>query len=384
MSTMKKDFNLNIILMYVIAPVLLMISCHKQDNGVPPPKTDSSFSLLGVIEKYYKVTNTKVDGKFMFESNLCNNDPSLTNISLAGGIFYDKNGNLQTGGGQISIGDNKWMPNAQGTYGFDKVLPQQGLFGTNVTFTLKPPSAQSNNQSRSSGASASTLTTTLYSPLAISITNVPPQTSLTLVPYQNTLLQWNTDPKDSNGVIVIAEFLPGRYVNKTTLSQGYTYLMEKSMLVPDNGSTSIPWSFFSMFPAGGHVILWVARGNYSIAANGTYNYQVGGYTAAAVWDVKVPASPALVSGSSYISAPYQVKFTNNSTGLIYTMILNPSSSGSIQIPVGTYSVGFFPNSGVTINTTFYVNGLSASGYGTTFYNVNMPTGTSSYVRIGIP
>lgn len=101
-----KKFKLQTLSLLIIAIVLLTMSCNKNKDTVAPT-IDDHFTLLGVIEKYYKVFNTKVDGKFMFESNLTNNDPALTNISLGGGIFYDKNGNAQTGGGLVSIGNNQ-------------------------------------------------------------------------------------------------------------------------------------------------------------------------------------------------------------------------------------------------------------------------------------
>src|SRR6185312_11351419 len=153
------------------------------------------------------------------------------------------------------------------------------------------------------------------------------------------------DPNDSNGVIVIAEFLPGRYVNKTTLSEGFTQLMEKTMLVPDNGSTSIPWSFFSIFPVEGHIILWIAIGNYSIASDGTYNYQVGGYTAAAVWDVKVPAPPDV---SIYCEDDHgtdvTVLFHNTGTGQDYSFTAYAHDSGNLgDVPPGNYNITLTPN-----------------------------------------
>ena len=88
---------------------------------------------------------------------------------------------------------------------------------------------------------------------------------------------------------IVAEYLPGRYVNRDLAAAGVQTPMDNSIHVPDNGSYAIPWSFFSGYHAGAHIILWVARGNFDIAANGTYNYKVGGYTAAAIWDVLVPA-----------------------------------------------------------------------------------------------
>jgi hypothetical protein len=266
----------------------------------------------------------------MFESNLSNNDPKLTDIVLAGGIFYDTSGNAQTGGGQVSIGNHTFTPNERGQYGFDKSLPQNGLYGTNVTFTLKPPKPNTGNSSTagiSSGRTTQTtgpivvadptVTATIYSPAAISITNVAAMTPVTLTSNTFTTLTWNADPNNPNGVVIIAEYLPSRYINKNALAAGNATMMENSMNVTDNGSVSIPWSFFSQFPVGGHIILWVARGNYTIAANGDYNYLVGGYTAAAVWDVSIPV-PTLINGSNVFN------FTSTTT----------NGSGTITAPAG--------------------------------------------------
>ncbi len=365
---MKKKYKFQTILLLVIAVVFLTTSCHKQkDKDYVAPKTDDNFSLLGIIERYYKVTNTKVDGKFMFESNLCNNDPTLTNISLAGGIFYDKNGNPQTGGGLVSIGDNKWMPNSHGTYGFDKALPQKSLFGHDVTFTLTPPSQLTTI------AGTNTVTTTLYSPQPISITNVPPRTSVILVPYQNTTITWNADPNNPNGVIIIAEYLPSRYTNKSALSAGNTHVIESSMLVQDNGSTSIPWSFFSNFPAIGHIILWVARGNYTIAGDGTYNYQVGGYTAAAVWDVIVPTTPDVsIYGENDHGTSVTIQLHNVASGQDYWFTVYAHDSGILgDVPPGNYNITLTPNASGWFS---YLVGCGYSNNGPdaiTFYGVDI-------------
>jgi hypothetical protein len=292
---MKYYNNSKVSLLILSAILLALTSCSKKKEiiKVPPDATEQGADLLSIIESYYKFSTVKPDGKLMFESNLCNNDPQLTNIALVGGVFYDKQGNVETGGGPVSIGSYQLTANSKGTYGFDKMLPQKGLFGTKVTFTVNNKS----NGNGQSGNSQNTATATLYSPQPISVTNVPPRTPINLVANTATAINWNTDPNNPNGVIIIGEYLPTRYMNKKSLSAGYSKMIESSIQVPDNGSTSIPWSFFSKFPQGGHIILWVARGNYTILANGRYSYQVGGYTAASVWDVRLPILPTAITGT---------------------------------------------------------------------------------------
>lgn len=90
--------------------------------------------------------------------------------------------------------------------------------------------------------------------------------------------------------------------------------------------------------------------------------------------------PITVTGSSYIIYPYVVRFTNVSTSNVYYMYLYPNSNSSTQMPPGTYNIDFYPYSGSTVYTTFYVNYYSSSGYGANFYNINIASG--SWVRIG--
>lgn len=297
-------YNKKLFVFSLLLSILLVIcaSCSKKKEITKTsPASAESTDLLSIIEKYYKFSTIKPDGKIMFQSNLTNNDPSLINTAVIGGVFYDKDGNVDKSPGKISIGGYQLTPSENGTYGFDKVLPQKGLFGTNVTFTVN----KGNSNLAASSRIQNVATATLYSPQPISITNVAPRTPINLVTNTATTITWNADPNNPNGVIIIGEYLPTRYMNKKSLTAGYSKMIESSKQVPDNGSTSIPWSFFSTFPPGGHIILWVARGNYTILANGTYSYQVGGYTAAAVWDVRVPIPPTgftVTSGSSTYSS----------------------------------------------------------------------------------
>lgn len=78
------------------------------------------------------------------------------------------------------------------------------------------------------------------------------------------------------------------------------------------------------------------------------------------------------------SVPYNLRFTNNSTGITYAFTLSPNTTQFSTVgllPNGTYSVTFYPQS-TGLSSTFVVGGTSASGYTTyTFYNINV-SGTS--------
>jgi hypothetical protein len=168
----------------------------------------------------------------------------------------------------------------------------------------------------------------------------------------------------------MAEYIPSRSPNRNIAAAGATTLIENSELVADNGSTSVPWSFFSGYPAGGHIILWVARGAYTVASDSTYNYIVGGYTAAAVWDVVVPATPPTITASNYVSVSgFTVTYTNTAT-LVKTYFTIPTGGGKLgTLPAGTYNINFSKPSNTTKYAFASCDGSSVTGTSATFNNV---------------
>jgi hypothetical protein len=318
-------------LYFFLICIITLCAC-KKNKEVTNASAANNTDLLSVIENYYKLTTTRLDGKFIFESNLCDNDPSHTDIVTAGGAFYDRQGNAVNNGGGVII-NNMTLSDYNGTFLLKNAVSQNGLYGTNVKFSVKPPS---DGLTRATTTDA---TATLYSPLPISITNIQPGNSLVLRPNMPTYITWNADANNPNGVVIMAEYIPSRSPNRNIASGGATRLIENSQLVSDNGSYSIPWNFFAFYPVGGHVILWVARGNYTIASNGVYNYEVGGYTAAAVWDVIVPATlPTIIATNIAGVTGFTAKYTNTATGVQTTFSI-PGSGGSLgTLTPGNYNV----------------------------------------------
>lgn len=78
-----------------------------------------------------------------------------------------------------------------------------------------------------------------------------------------------------------------------------------------------------------------------------------------------------VQGYNSQSSTYNLKLTNNSTGLIYyfTLTANTFSSATLgQVPSGIYTVLFYP-SGVPVTCTYDINGFTYFGTGATFNNI---------------
>jgi YD repeat-containing protein len=84
---------------------------------------------------------------------------------------------------------------------------------------------------------------------------------------------------------------------------------------------------------------------------------------------------ATVNATNSKTAPYNVRFTNNTTGENFPFTIPANSSLTAYIPLGTYTVLFYP-AGTALNCTFSVNGSSQSGTGATFNNVSMTSSST--------
>lgn len=343
--------NIARLLLLPCTAITVLYGCTKLDSK----RVVDNSSILSVMESYYNFSKVKPDGTFMFESNVMNNDPTEKNTALVGGLFYDKNGSLQNGGGTISIGGYQLTPKG-GQYGFDKILPRDSLYGKNVTFVLRPPSRSSTVTATGSPSGITThgtgtiivsdpiVTATLYSPIPINVTNVDPQAApMSLLTNTLTPLTWNADPNNVNGVVIIAQYLPMLFANQAINALGFNTVIRVSELVPDNGSTTLDPSFFSKFPKGGQLMLFVGRGNYTTASDGTYNYQVGGYTATAVYAINIPY-PKINGANSFVYTAASSGTITGAPGQTITVTMAVNSVG--KHPGGAFS--YFNISGSTL------------------------------------
>jgi hypothetical protein len=83
----------------------------------------------------------------------------------------------------------------------------------------------------------------------------------------------------------------------------------------------------------------VARGNYTILANKDYSYKVGGYSAAAVWDVVIPTPPISISSTNATGlSGFTAVYTNTATSA-KTSFGVPANGGSLgTLAPGIYNV----------------------------------------------
>jgi hypothetical protein len=250
-----KIYNLTQRFFYAIFIVITLSACTKT---TPTSNSD-------VVESYYSLLQNNVDGSFLFQSQI-NNNPSLKNIVLVTGFFYNKKNDKTEAGGPVLIGGYQLLPD---TLQYQSIhLSTDSLFGVDLTFRLIPPPSMD----------TASITATFYSPAAIYITNnsvVPAQINLSS--DSSLPITWNADSRNKNGVNIYADFLPTRFPNDSLFNVGYKNEINNSVMVPDNGRTILPASFFSKFPIGANIMLFVGRGNAIIVQSGIYRYYLGGF-----------------------------------------------------------------------------------------------------------
>lgn len=160
---------------------------------------------------------------------------------------------------ELLIGGNR-IDAARGKNGLYKSIsaPSGSLFGTNTTVSL--------------GRLAQSA---LYLPKEMVVSSPLKATDGPTAVGRNVLFNWNADPNNSKGVVVIAEFSLEHPYNKSkfrTLGEGY----QQAILTEDNGHYTL--NLDPKIPNGAFVTLHVGRGNYAPLGLEGENYAILGYT----------------------------------------------------------------------------------------------------------
>ncbi len=259
-------------LIAIIFFLVLSFSCKKEQTTLPGLISNNSSNLFSIVH-YCGGTNTNLDGEFLFQSNVTNNDSvsALKGIAEITGFFTSKNGGVFKGG-PISFNGQDLLPDSGGYYN----AMMKGIYGTELNFSLTTPTPTAN------------VPGSMYVPLPIYIANVPAISPITINNGSSFEVKWNADPKNKKGVMLLAQYDSSVILrDSANISSGYYTNFSNSVFVPDAGDFVLPWSFFSKFPSGVQVILWAVRGNFAIVNNGGSRYQVGGYSSTAIWNVNV-------------------------------------------------------------------------------------------------
>lgn len=265
---MKKTTGYKKLLLPILA-ITLLFGCHKvlavDDVAVP-----------GVVYSYYNkpyVKNTA--GEFLFQTDITNNDSSIKKAAFFLGGFDSIDATTRKDG-IVNIAGYSLLPNPNLNQFYN--LAYDSLYGKVISYSIQPPSNEGSVVLKGS----------FYSPAPIYATNIPPisQTPNYIQPNSTFPITWKADANNTNGVNIWATYYPTRDGNWDLAAKGDSILIENRIMVPDNGSTALPSSFFSKFPTGGSLFIFIGRGNAVYVQSGQYIYLINGFFTSAFVAIK--------------------------------------------------------------------------------------------------
>lgn len=238
--------------------IIILSACRKT------PITDTV--VPGKVYSYFnRPYLQKINGQVLFEVNNGDNSQARTK----GAQIY---GGFDAMGGTFNIGEYNINPSLSDNLAYDS------LYGKVISYSIKPPINEG----------SALLTGSFYSPAPIYATNIPmpSQTPNYIAANSPFTLTWNADANNANGINIEADYFPTSFQNSDLAAKGDSLYIENSILLPDNGSSSIPASFFAKFPTGACLWIFVGRGNAVYVQSGKYIYLVNGFFRSSFFAVK--------------------------------------------------------------------------------------------------
>jgi hypothetical protein len=231
-------------------------------------------AVPGQVYSYFNLPYLNADGRFLFQNNDVINDSALKRNTQISGNFYNTTNMVYSVGGMANIAGYNMQPNSNGQYQLSN-LGNDSLYGKIISYSINLPATQGTG----------VLTGSFYSPAPIYATNIPPMTQVNIPPNSTFPITWGADANNTNSVNIMAEYFPTEQTN-SLLAKGDSLFLDNSIMVPDNGSTSLPASFFAKFPTGALLWIFVGRGNAIYVQNGQYVYLLSGFFRSSFFAVK--------------------------------------------------------------------------------------------------
>jgi hypothetical protein len=248
---MKTKFvQLNILLL-----ILGLCSCEsKNDNiaeiaKISETAIESSYNLLDIKPNVYHDYFKESDNTMGYSSLKPNplQETSLVQYSSLSPLAKQKSriaiNGLKINGNSTSkkIGSNE----------------SNDIFGKTITFSISTPNAKNSKATNTSEI-------VMYVPNIVSITNpavTTEQEKYPLCDSKNFVLEWNADPLNKEGVVVIAEYFG---FNAIPSDAQNTHVLNTDYIELDNGKATLDAALFNGIPNLAIVHIILLRGNVAL------------------------------------------------------------------------------------------------------------------------
>lgn len=245
-----------------IVVALFFISCQETEINEEKQVDTEEFRSL---DELYAMITKPTDGKIIIHSTTgigSQNDLRANSIDTHFKVGEESNSRISFPSvtiGEIIVEESSNQANQRVK---SNSLAIEQLFGSNVPVKI--------GEKYSNGRTSST-EDDIYIPELISFTTEFDNITI------GTLIQWNPDPNNKNGVQFEMSYTP---LNQPSdeIAEQYPLYYVNGMSVPDNGELILTSEFLKEFPDGADVNITIARGNIDFLSNEEEIYTTGSIT----------------------------------------------------------------------------------------------------------
>ncbi len=250
-----KTINFKLSMMLVMVSTLF-ISCNSNEpvdtailaNQQVSKELKSSYNLLDITPNVYHDYFKKTDFSAGFSSL---KDNSLAQPSVV--QLNDIDSKVKTLSYTVNGGSKTQLSKSSKLSGADS----QSIYGKTISFKI-------NNSSTSNKVNTDATEVNMYVPELVEITNPKITNSDELLPScysKDFVLEWNADPNNKEGLVVIAEYFGN---NAVPINSTDEHILNTDMIKEDNGRAVLNNDLFKDIPNLSIVHIVLLRGNVDI------------------------------------------------------------------------------------------------------------------------
>ncbi len=243
---------------------LFLFSCSNENSDID--KTPES--KLASFEDYLKFMNSETKNSLLIQSVSTLNSPNNLYTISARSLESNSALSFKLDGTEFSPNDVTINNNSTAWSRSDQDLTN--LFGKKFDLTF------SNNQILARSGSTNETSTNVYIPELINV-NVSNLNEGKVVP--GTIISWNIDTLNANGMVLAIEYSPLAQ-KEQTIAETYSTRIMRGSTVQDNGSYTITASDLEHYPDNATLSFYIGRASFIITNDGNPNndLSVGAYT----------------------------------------------------------------------------------------------------------
>ena len=248
----------------IVCCSIILFSCSNENSEID--KTPEN--KIASFEDYLKFMNTETKNSLLIQSVSTLNTPNNLYTISARSLENNSALSFKLDGTEYSPNDITVNNNSTAWSRTDQDLTT--LYGKKLDLTF------SNNQVLARSGSTNETSTNIYIPELVNV-NISNLNEGKVVP--GTIITWNIDTANANGMVLAIEYSPLAQ-KEQTIAQTYSTRIMRGSTVQDDGSYTITASDLEHYPDNATLSFYIGRASFTITNDGNPNndLSVGAYT----------------------------------------------------------------------------------------------------------